>query len=39
VDITGNGLNPIVRTDLANVCLLKEVAGCWQLDYKNIAVV
>jgi hypothetical protein len=37
VDITGNGLKPIVRTDLANICLLKEVAGCWQLNYKNTA--
>jgi hypothetical protein len=37
VDITGNGLNTIVRTDLANVYLLKEVVGCWQLNYKNIA--
>jgi len=37
VDITGNGWNAIVRTDLANICLLKEMAGCWQLNYENIA--
>jgi len=37
VDIIGHGLNPIVRTDLANICLLKEVAGCCQLNYKNTA--
>jgi len=36
VDVTGHGLNPIVRTDLENICLLKEMAGCCQLNYKNI---
>jgi hypothetical protein len=37
VDITGNGLKPIVRAVVANICLLKEAAGCWQLNYNNTA--